>query len=240
MIKFLICVNIFISLAASAQSGETTISFKGGVSFPVGKFASRDLRMAETGLAKRGRIGEVAISHLMKSNKYGLVAAYSFASYDFDSQAMEDDRNSRVSPDAGKWTVGQASHKISSFNFGFFYNAKISERSSIRLTGLIGPAKMKYPSHQDVFNSTPSGGYRETFTAEKSVTNLQFGFATSFNAHITKALIFLLDMQYVGTKADYEVTLTERTFVNTTYTTDFIQTVKIARLSISTGIGLSF
>lgn len=211
------------------------VSFTAGLSYPIGKFGSKELDIEETGLANRGTLGEFAISHQFKNQPWGLISSFNFSDYAFDNEALETELDSRTD---GDWTVKESNYKITSLNLGLSYNLQLGRKIVLSFRVMTGLATTTFPSLEESWTSqyyTP----RSTSIHGSKAKSLNVLFGTGFRIKLFKSINWLVDCSYLGNKAKFDITATG-VYDGGSSTDTYKQSVNISRLNVCTGIGVSF
>jgi len=208
--------------AAETTDKKGYIGISLGPSFPIGKFASKDLNSDEAGFATSGAIFDISFAYKLGNGNFGITALLRGQYNDLDAQKIENDLNAGLTVDADGWSVG-------GLMVGGFGEFPISSKVTFDPRLMIGFMNTSSPE------ITISGNGDWIKQSSSDATSFAYLMGAGFKFNVGKKLYLLTNIDYLRSKpefSDVEIIASDGTRDFTTWS----QTISTINLSI--GIAL--
>jgi hypothetical protein len=227
---------------AVAQKPANTLSFSGGYSLPLGKFASEQFNDPEAGLAAEGYYGEISYERRLVSSWLGMRLSGSLTFNQTIPQALVDQYSVVLrNPESYTWISDAIPWRIGSVMVGpvVYLNIK---KVQLAIHGQAGGVFARSPSVSLLGTSTASGSDPVDASVQPSqVRNFGMGGGLSVRLPLSQRLFVQLSGQGVASQLEFKNVSTSVTYGSRPPLQSF-QTAKrlVAVANLGTGLVLFF
>ena len=209
MKKIIFAAFTFFFFCSPVFGQDQYITLTGGLSLPVGDYASTSVTSESAGMAKTGFCGELAYYHRFSGKKGGLLFSVRSNSNPLNVDKIEDEFE-ELFADFGvdsEWSFKKASYKTTAFSVGGFIEHNISETSALRFRGFIGYSFTAPPNTKGTFY-VDGGGSGDIIIDADNASSLYLGFGVGGRAKINDQFLFIYEMDYAHSNPEFKTTLT--------------------------------